>query len=229
MKNDEENIVLVEKVLSKNNKIYDLILYLSVSIQIVLMILFLLSLQDPTLNSFDILGRILSMGLLTTFAINLGHELGHHESLNDQFLAKVMLLTSLMMHFFIEHNRGHHKNVATTDDPSTARMGEMVYSFWFRAIFNEYISAWDLEFKKMKKLGYSNISWRNEMIQFQIIQLMFLAVITFVFGLKICLYFILNAVIAYLSFETVQYIEHYGLLRRKNKKGRHERVGVHHS
>tara|TARA_B100000780_G_C21115077_1_gene451035 strand:+ start:250 stop:1308 length:1059 start_codon:yes stop_codon:yes gene_type:complete len=229
MKNDESYALAAEKALAKKSIPYDVILYMSVATQIALLALFLFSLQDPSLVPFDIVGRILSMGLLTTFAINLGHELGHHDSLKDQFLAKMMLLTSLMMHFFIEHNRGHHKNVATLEDPSTARKNESVYAFWIRAISHEYISAWYLEKKKMKILGLPNISFRNEMIQFHFIQATFLWVIIYFFGWQICLYFVASSVIAYVSFETVQYIEHYGLLRDQNTKGRYERVEVHHS
>lgn len=229
MKNDESYALAAEKALAKESIPYDVILYMSVATQIALLALFLFSLQDPSLVPFDIVGRILSMGLLTTFAINLGHELGHHDSLKDQFLAKMMLLTSLMMHFFIEHNRGHHKNVATLEDPSTARKNESVYAFWIRAISHEYISAWYLEKKKMKILGLPNISFRNEMIQFHFIQATFLWVIIYFFGWQICLYFVASSVIAYVSFETVQYIEHYGLLRDQNTKGRYERVEVHHS
>ena len=163
------------------------------------------------------------------FAINLAHELGHRQSWGEQFLSKLMLLTTLMMHFFIEHNRGHHKNVATFEDPSTARKGETVYAFWFRAILNEYLSAWQLEKKRLEVTKQSNFSLHNEMIQFQIIQILFVGLIYYLFGGFILMAFLFNAAIAYVSFETVQYLEHYGLQRKKNEKGRHERVKAHHS
>ena len=138
--------------------------------QILWLSMYLFSLPESGLMLYEVVGRTLSMGLLTTFAINLGHELGHRKNRVEQFLAKLMLLTSLMMHFFIEHNRGHHKNVGTLQDPSTARKGETVYAFWLRAIMNEYISAWRLEKKKLKFLNQKNISIKNEMIQFHLIQ-----------------------------------------------------------
>ena len=185
--------------------------------------------KDDIFKLYEIVGRSISMGLLTTFAINLGHELGHRQTWGEQFLAKLMLLTSVMMHFFIEHNRGHHKNVATFEDPSTARKGETVYAFWFRAILNEYLSAWRLEKKRLEVIKQSNFSLHNEMIQFQIIQVLFVGLIYYLFGGFILLAFLFNAAIAYVSFETVQYLEHYGLQRKKNEKGRHERVKAHHS
>ena len=229
LKNDEYNLSEFEESLAKKNIAYDLVLYISVALHLVLLSFFLFSLKDPTLQIYEVVGRVLSMGLVTTFAINLAHELGHRQTWGEQFLSKLMLLTTLMMHFFIEHNRGHHKNVATFEDPSTARKGETVYAFWFRAILNEYLSAWRLEKKRLAVIKQSNFSFHNEMIQFQIIQALFIGVIYYLFGSFILLAFLFNAAIAYVSFETVQYLEHYGLQRKKNEKGRHERVKAHHS
>ena len=174
LKNDERNLSEFEESLAKKNIAYDLVLYVSVALHLVLLSLFLFSLEDESLQIYEVIGRVLSMGLVTTFAINLGHELGHRQTWGEQFLAKIMLLTSVMMHFFIEHNRGHHKNVATFEDPSTARKGETVYAFWFRAILNEYLSAWRLEKKRLEVIKQSNFSLQNEMVQFQIIQVSFI-------------------------------------------------------
>ena len=89
--------------------------------------------------------------LCGTFGINVGHELGHRSNKFEQLLAKMLLLTSLYMHFFIEHNKGHHKRVATPDDPSSAKMNEWVYSFYFRSIIFSYISAWRIAGNDVKK------------------------------------------------------------------------------
>ena len=229
LKNDERNLSEFEESLAKKNIAYDLVLYVSVALHLVLLSLFLFSLEDGALQIYEVVGRVLSMGLVTTFAINLAHELGHRQTRAEQFLSKLMLLTTLMMHFFIEHNRGHHKNVATFEDPSTARKGETVYTFWFRAILNEYLSAWRLEKKRLEVIKQPNFSLQNEMVQFQIIQVLFVGLIYYLFGGFILLAFLFNAAIAYVSFETVQYLEHYGLQRKKNEKGRHERVKAHHS
>ena len=229
LKNDERNLSEFEESLAKKNIAYDLVLYVSVALHLVLLSLFIFSLKDTSLQTYEVVGRVLSMGLVTTFAINLAHELGHRQTWGEQFMSKLMLLTTLMMHFFIEHNRGHHKNVATFEDPSTARKDETVYAFWCRAILNEYLSAWHLEKKRLEVIQQTNFSLQNEMVQFQIIQVLFVGLIYYLFGGLILLAFLFNAAIAYVSFETVQYLEHYGLQRKKNEKGRHERVKAHHS
>ncbi len=133
---DASNLNIAEEVLARNDKLYDWILYCIVLLQVPVLFLFLYSMQDESLTWLDKLGRIGTMGMLCgTFGINVGHELGHRVNRFEQWLAKISLMTSLYMHFFIEHNKGHHKNVATPKDPSSARYGEMVYSFGFGQFF----------------------------------------------------------------------------------------------
>ena len=45
------------------------------------------------------------------------------------------------MHFYIEHNFGHHINVATPKDPATSKFNQSVYNFWFTSVFWQYINA----------------------------------------------------------------------------------------
>ena len=128
--------------------------------------------KDIGLSVADIIGRIFTMGLLCgTFGINVAHELGHRVNSFEQTLAKVSLLTSLYMHFFIEHNKGHHKNVATPEDPSSAPFGQTIYAFWVRTISGTYKSAWYISNEETKKKNHAVISFWNEMFLFQIIQL----------------------------------------------------------
>ena len=60
------------------------------------------------------MGLLLSASiLLATNAINVAHELGHRASLPERLMSKLLYMPCLYMHFFIEHNFGHHMNVAT--------------------------------------------------------------------------------------------------------------------
>ena len=213
----------------KKNPIFDWQLYIMVPIQLVLLIMFLISMQETSLTLTDKIGRITAMGLMCgVIGINVAHELGHRKTKHEQLMAKFLLLTSLYMHFFIEHNRGHHKNVSTREDPSSARYGEMLYSFWIRSVVFAYLSAWKLEADRLRKKGKSALSLENEMLQFQLIQIAFTLGIGFVFGWVIMGYFILAATMGFLLLETVNYIEHYGLERNKHGEV-YERVMPHHS
>jgi alkane 1-monooxygenase len=68
-----------------------------------------------------VLGLALSVGLINGLAINTGHELGHKTTTVERWLAKVVLAVVGYGHFFIEHNKGHHRDVATPEDPATSR------------------------------------------------------------------------------------------------------------
>jgi alkane 1-monooxygenase len=226
-----KNMSTAEEVLAKENKVYDYMLYLMVLIQIPTLFFFLYSFTtNQNIATIDIIGRITSMGILCgTFGINIGHELGHRKKVGEQLLAKISLLSSLYMHFFIEHNKGHHKNVATPLDPSSARYNEIVYLFYFRTIVYSYLSAWHIANIEVRKKGNPVFSIYNEMLQVHIIQLLFVAGIYFVFGGWIMVYFLGAALIGILLLETVNYIEHYGLQRKETSNGNYERALPQHS
>ena len=219
-----------EEELAKKDKIYDYLLYFIVILQYLLLVKFLIVMKEDVMTWQDIAGRIGVMGLLCgTFGINVGHELGHRINKLEQTLAKALLLTSLYMHFFTEHNKGHHKRVATPEDPSSARYGEPVYTFYFRTLIFSYISAWHIANEEVRKNNKSVFSLHNEMIQFHIIQLTFVAIIFFAFGWLVTLYFSTAALIGILLLETVNYIEHYGLQRKEISDGKYERAMPEHS
>ena len=84
-------------------------------------------------------------GIAAGLAINTGHELGHKNSKFEKLLAKVVLAVPAYGHFSIEHNRGHHKYVATFEDPASSRMGESIYKFATREIPGAFRRAWKIE------------------------------------------------------------------------------------
>jgi alkane 1-monooxygenase len=227
---DPKNLNAAEEELAKTDKTYDIFLYLVVVLQFVALYQFLKGMSADTLAWHEVFGRVWVMGMLCgTFGINVGHELGHRKNKFEQFLAKALLLSSLYMHFFIEHNKGHHKRVATPEDPSSARYGESVYIFYLRTIVLSYFSAWHIAIKDTKKKGNAVFSLYNEMVQFHFVEIVFVAFIFFMFGLIPTLYFLVAALIGILLLETVNYIEHYGLQRKSLGEGKYERAMPAHS
>ena len=213
----------------KEHPLYNWILFAAVPVQIGMLIFFLYAMQEP-LTLGEQIGRISSMGIMCgVLGINLGHELGHRHAKSQQFLGELMLLTSLNTHFLPYHNGGHHFNVATPNDAATARKNEPLYLFWFRSHFSSYAEAWQLEMKRMSELHKHAFSLRNKMMQYTIANLLLLLTIFYFFNLSILLFFIASAVIGILLLQTVNYIEHYGLLRNLNEHGRYERVRHTHS
>ena len=230
MPRSAQNLSSNEEERRLDNKLFDLLLYSHLPILTALIILYFNRLDAGGLSVGEISWMTLSVGIIVgSFGINIAHELGHRANKTEQTLSKILLLPALYMHFFIEHNRGHHLNIGTPQDPATSRLGENVYQFFFRSVTLSWVSAWNIENKRLEKSGLSKWSFQNEMLVFQIIQIAYLAIIAFVFSPKIMLFAIFIGVIGFLTLELVNYIEHYGLVRAKNKSGRYERVLPKHS
>ena len=107
----------------------------------------------------------LSAGLIGGFGINLGHELGHKTTKLERWLAKIVLAPTGYGHFFIEHNHGHHRDVATPADPASSRMGETIYTFLLREMPGALQRAWAIEVERLRKRGLPVVSLHNEILQ----------------------------------------------------------------
>ena len=213
-----------------SNIFFDILLYLNIPFVFALLALGLYNLNQLELDLFETVGMVLSLGiLLATNAINVGHELGHRKPLIERCLSKLLYLPCLYMHFYIEHNFGHHNNVATPKDPATAKFNQTVYSFWFTSVMGQYISAWRLQLQLLKIKNSGFLSIKNDMLYYTIFELAYLLVIYLFFGFYGLFLAVIIGVLSFLFLETINYIEHYGLLREKLPSGRYERVQSHHS
>jgi alkane 1-monooxygenase len=229
VKKSDEKYTDEEKKNRNLDPFFDLLLYLNIPI---VFGIFFFSLEKLALASsvYDIIGIILSASIvMATNGINVGHELGHRKSLIARTCSKLLYLPCQYMHFYIEHNFGHHINVATPEDPATARYKQTVYSFWITSVIRTYVSAWEIQLKLLKVSKRSFFSFKNDMVFYTLFQLSFLVFIYYNFGLYLTLLSILMSIVSFLFLETINYVEHYGLLRKKEPSGRYERVKPHHS
>lgn len=212
------------------NPVFDWLLYLNLPIVYGLLVWSLLEVANYGFETYEFIGLILSVGIvLGGNGINVAHELGHRQASKERFIGKALLLSSLYMHFYIEHNFGHHLHAATKEDPATARFKQSVYSFWFTSTIRQYFSAWKIQKRLLNNYNLSFFSMRNDMFWYSIFQILYLVIILLVFGEIALLFAVLAALVGFLLLETVNYIEHYGLLRRKKESGRYERVKEIHS
>ncbi len=224
------NLSEIEEKKAKKDPFYNTLIYLIVPLHYATLFYTLYLFKYNIYSPIEYLGLISSIGIgCGIFGINVAHELGHRNTWHEKLMSKMLLLSSLYMHFFIEHNRGHHLRVSTPEDPASARKGENVYQFWLRSVYGSYISAWNLENKRLKGLKKSTMSMANEMIQFSIIQVAFLTLLFLTFGFIPLLCFIAAAIIGILLLETVNYIEHYGLQRNMTELGIYEKTKPKHS
>lgn len=175
------------------------------------------------LSLVDKLGLAATLGFVSGIGINAAHELGHRVESLEQWLAKVALAQSGYGHFFVEHNKGHHALVATPEDPASARFGESLWEFLPRSILGGLRSALVLERNRLRRKGYGWWSIHNHILQAWSMTLVLFGGLLGAFGWRILPYLVLQAVLGISLLETVNYIEHYGLLRRRRPSGRWER------
>ncbi|WP_084727832.1 alkane 1-monooxygenase [Rhodococcoides yunnanense] len=181
------------------------------------------------LSVVDKVGLAVTIGLVAGTGINAAHELGHRNERHERWLAKVALAQTFYGHFFVEHNRGHHVRVATPLDPASARFGESAWAFLPRSVLGGLVSAWQLERERLDRTGARTWSVRNNLLHGWSMSIALFAVLSVVFGPAILPYLALQAVVGFLLLEMVNYVEHYGLLRETNQRGRYVRCSPRHS
>ena len=220
----------IQKQNRLKNLLFDTMLYLNLPIVFILLIYGLNKLSINNYETYEIIGLLFSLGvLLATNAINVGHELGHRKNILDKTLSKILFLPCLYMHFYLEHNLGHHKNVGTEEDAATAKYNQSVFHFWIQSVVKQYFNAWSIQLKLLRFEERSFLSIKNDMFFYIIFQTLYLFVLYNLMGLSGVFYGIIIAIISFLFLETINYIEHYGLKRNKLPSGRYERVEKFHS
>ncbi|MFC6013818.1 alkane 1-monooxygenase [Nocardia lasii] len=178
---------------------------------------------SPELDLVDKLGLAATVGFVSGIGINAAHELGHRVERAEKLLSKVALAQSGYGHFFVEHNRGHHARVATPEDPASARLGESLWAFLPRSVIGGFHSAKRLERARLFRQGRRWWSVRNNILQAWAMTAVLFGGLMLAFGPSILPWLIIQALIGIALLETVNYVEHYGLLRARKPNGRYER------
>jgi len=226
----KQNLSQKELLSKDKNKFFNVILYLNIPIVYGLIGYFLWSLSFEQYSITELVGLTISLGIVVgANGINIAHELGHRKLHFERVFGKILLLPALYMHFFIEHNFGHHLHAATPQDPATAKYNQSIYSFWFSSIKGQYIKAWSIQKSLLGRAKLPFLSSKNDMLWYTLIQFGYLmSVYLFLgelaVGLALCI-----ALSGVLLLETINYIQHYGLKRNKKASGRYERISEIHS
>ena len=223
------NLKKAEKELAKESSFFDLTLYLLVPLHLFVIYSFLITVSSAAISALDLTACVLMMGtILGVNGINVGHELGH--KINHpfkMFLAHVMLTTSIQNHFVTYHNSGHHRDIGTPEDFSSAKQGDNFYYFALRSQIGGYFKTWKLESKRLTALGKNKLI--NPMIIYTLIPLLFLTTIYFFFNFNTMLIYGITGIYGISVLEAQNYFAHYGLRRKKQENGRYERVQPKHS
>ncbi|WCT04735.1 alkane 1-monooxygenase [Rhodococcus qingshengii] len=222
----------------ENDKYYRYCTYIYIPFQLVSLVLacYLWSATDLSwlgidggLGLISKIGLAISIGCVAGIGINTAHELGHKKDSLERWLSKITLAQSFYGHFYIEHNRGHHVRVATPEDPASSRFGESFWTFLPRSVWGSLRSSWSLEKARLDRLGKKPWTIRNDVLHSWLMSVVLFGVLVAVFGLSVLPFLMLQAVFGFCLLETVNYLEHYGLKRRRLDSGRYERAAPEHS
>ncbi|WP_310530222.1 fatty acid desaturase [Nocardioides sp.] len=220
----------------ENDRYYRWITYLFLPIQYAGFIgaFYLLAHPDVLggLSGLDKVGLSLTIGVIGGIGINTAHELGHKREAGERWLSKIALAQVAYGHFYIEHNRGHHVRVATPEDPASSRLGENFYQFWPRTVIGSLRSAWRLEKRRYARKSQHPFRLGNDVLNAWLMTAALWGAMIAWLGIGIAPYLVLQAVVGLSLLEVVNYMEHYGMLRRKvgvGERQRYERVLPSHS
>ncbi|MFN7692594.1 MAG: alkane 1-monooxygenase [Burkholderiales bacterium] len=175
------------------------------------------------------LGLVLTVGGISGAAINTAHELGHKHPAWERWLARVVLAPVAYGHFYVEHNRGHHRRVASFEDPASSRLGESFWAFLPRTVLGSLQSAWHLERGRLAGRNLGAWHWRNECLQAWAMTVVVFGSLSLWLGPWALLFLVLQAVYGFSLLEVVNYLEHYGLKRSTGADGKLERCRPEHS
>lgn len=75
----------------------------------------------------------------------IGHEIFHKQGWFNRLLGTIHMSKNLYMHFTYEHLYGHHRRVATSEDPASAEQGIDVYQFFWKSFFGSYASVYKMQ------------------------------------------------------------------------------------
>lgn len=188
---------------------------------------YLASRKTTPLSDQLLLGSLL--GVINGVAINTAHELSHKQSKVDHILSHLALAPTGYNHFRVEHPYGHHRRVATPEDPASSRMGESFWKFLPRTVIGSFKSAIEIESRRLERKNKKFWSLDNELLQGWLMSAGFHTSMIAMFGKRSIPFLATQSLYGITLFEIINYVEHYGLKRQKLENGQYERTLPEHS
>ncbi len=173
---------------------------------------------------------MLGVGMITgAVGIVYAHELMHQSNRLERNLGDGLMAMALYGHFRSEHLLVHHLYVGTPRDPVTARYNEGFHRFFPRVLIGCFRSAWRAERAMLARKGAGVWHHSNPFFRYAGLAGAMLLIAAMVGGWAGIGFFVFQALIAVWYLELVNYVEHYGLVRKHLGDGAYEHVKPHHS
>lgn len=164
-------------------------------------------------------GHHLSTVIITGLMIGMigtipAHELTHRTwDPVSMGIGRWLLSFSFDTIFAIEHVYGHHRYVATLEDPATAPRGRNVYHHIIASTIKGNVSAWNIEKKRLGRKRQALFSWHNAVIRGHLMSILLVVAAWGMGGWQAAVFFTLCALWGKSLLEIVNYMEHYGMVR----------------
>lgn len=161
----------------------------------------------------------------SNFAISLAHDLMHSARRQDRWLSTALLLQNGFFYLEADHVYIHHRHVGTAGDPATARAGEGLYTYLRRSVRERF---------RMVFFGGSTFPKQREKriilgTKLRLIVCLCYLIGTAFFSWQAFICVLAQFVLVTLIYESVTYIQHYGLSRKLTGAGRMEELQLHHA
>jgi alkane 1-monooxygenase len=164
-----------------------------------------------------------------------GHELIHKKDSFNKMVGMFTFSKMLYSHFLLEHSNGHHRNIATVEDPATSKRNENFYVFALRSAWGglrdtyrrevERVKSESKEFSNDTEPGLVTHIVHNRITWFSLLHAVILITIKKLFGWRAVLFQLGYGSVGIFFIELINYVEHYGLRRKKDEKGVYEAIG----
>jgi alkane 1-monooxygenase len=182
------------------------------------------------LSGLEKIGVFFGMGILSgTVGIVYAHELLHQKNRWERWLGDILMALALYGHFRSEHLLVHHRYVATPRDAVTARYNEGFHRFFARVLPECLVSAFRAERDMLARKGLPWWDRSNPFWRYATLQAGFILLALLIGGWAGVGLFLFQAIVAIWQLELVNYVEHYGLVRKPLGNGKYEPMRPCHS
>lgn len=169
----------------------------------------------------------LSTGLFIGQVSNsVAHELIHRPGRLSVFMGRFVYASTFFAHHTTAHKNIHHVYVATPRDPSTAHLGEGFYTYLRRSSVDNFVQGYAIDRERRSRKGRSILPLMA--LDFGT-PVLILVGVSIIWGPLIGLAYLILSAHAQVQLMLSDYVQHYGLSRKTNTRGKLEPVGPQHS
>ena len=174
-----------------------------------------LAVQDGITGS-QLIGAMLSTGIFAGIGIIYGHELAHTKGFSF-VIARWMMALSGKAHFCYAHVYNHHLELGHQDDPATSPRGRSLFAHYPLSGMGQSKFLFQMEKMRLERLNKPFLTWENRWIRGYAMALPSILLFWFVGGWIGIGALSVVWLIANFELETLNYLEHYGLIREKGQ------------